>query len=150
MDKEEAQKDTECIEQEDSGGARGSTGNFWRSYSAYTSGYQSVDHLSDIDEFEENFKYLSVVDKTRHYYTLCNAAPPVDTPPLPGTPVSFIFGNLIVSFGSPKSKLFIKTLFALVLLFSGFFYGYVKKRKSYMSIQWFMLVLPIIIHSRNS
>ena len=71
-----------------SGGTRGSTGNFWRSYSAYTSGYQSVDHLSDIDEFEENFKYLSVVDKTRHYYTLCNAAPPVDTPPLPGSPVS--------------------------------------------------------------
>ena len=28
------------------------------------------------------------MDKTRHYYTLCNAAPPVDTPPLPGTPVS--------------------------------------------------------------
>ena len=32
------------------------SGEFWRSYSAYTSGYQSVDHLSDIDEFEENFK----------------------------------------------------------------------------------------------
>ncbi len=30
---------------------------FWKSYSAYTSGYQSVDHLSDIDEFEESFKY---------------------------------------------------------------------------------------------
>jgi hypothetical protein len=28
------------------------------------------------------------VDKTRHYYTLCNAAPPVDTPPIPGSPVS--------------------------------------------------------------
>ena len=29
-----------------------------------------------------------MVDKTRHYYTLCNAAPPVDTPPIPGSPVS--------------------------------------------------------------
>ena len=28
------------------------------------------------------------MDKTRHYYTLCNAAPPVDTPPVPGSPVS--------------------------------------------------------------
>ena len=33
-------------------------------------------------------QYLSVVDKTRHYYTLCNAAPPVDTPPIPGSPIS--------------------------------------------------------------
>ena len=53
---------------------------FWRNYSAYTSGYQSVDKLSDIDEFEESFKYLSVVDKTKHYYTLCRAATPLDTP----------------------------------------------------------------------
>ena len=37
-------------------GGKGSSGNIWKSYSAYTSGYQSVDHLSDIDEFEENFK----------------------------------------------------------------------------------------------
>ena len=29
-----------------------------------------------------------MVDKTRHYYTLCNAAPPVDTPPIPGSPIS--------------------------------------------------------------
>ena len=49
----------------------GSSEEFWRTYSAYTSGYQSVDRLSDIDEFEESFKYLSVVDKTKHYYTLC-------------------------------------------------------------------------------
>jgi len=49
-------------------------------YSAYTSGYQSVDRLSDIDEFEENFRYLSVVDKTRQYYTLCRTASPIDTP----------------------------------------------------------------------
>ena len=48
-----------------------SSEDFWRTYSAYTSGYQSVDRLSDIDEFEESFKYLSVVDKTKHYYTLC-------------------------------------------------------------------------------
>ncbi len=53
---------------------------FWRTYSAYTSGYQSVDHLSDIDEFEESFKYLSVVDKTKHYYTLCKTGSPLDTP----------------------------------------------------------------------
>ena len=33
-------------------------------------GYQSVDTLSDIDEFEESFKCMSVEDKTRHYYTL--------------------------------------------------------------------------------
>ena len=52
------------------GGAQSSE-EFWRTYSAYTSGYQSVDRLSDIDEFEESFKYLSVVDKTKHYYTLC-------------------------------------------------------------------------------
>ena len=37
-------------------GISGNSGDFWRTYSAYTSGYQSVDHLSDIDEFEENFK----------------------------------------------------------------------------------------------
>ena len=30
-------------------------------------------------------RYLSVMDKTRHYYTLCRAASPIDTPP-PGTP----------------------------------------------------------------
>ena len=64
------------------------SGEFWRTYSAYTSGYQSVDRLSDIDEFEESFRYLSVMDKTRHYYTLCRAASPVDTPPMPGTPAS--------------------------------------------------------------
>ena len=58
-----------------------SSGEFWRTYSAYTSGYQSVDRLSDIDEFEESFKYLSVVDKTKHYYTLCKAGSPLDTPP---------------------------------------------------------------------
>ena len=28
----------------------------WRGYSVYTSGYHSVDRLSDIDEFEESFK----------------------------------------------------------------------------------------------
>jgi hypothetical protein len=33
-------------------------GCYRRTYSAYTSGYQSVDRLSDIDEFEENFRYL--------------------------------------------------------------------------------------------
>ena len=32
------------------------SGDFWRTYSAYTSGYQSVDRLSDIDEFEESFR----------------------------------------------------------------------------------------------
>ena len=32
------------------------SGEFWRTYSAYTSGYQSVDRLSDIDEFEESFR----------------------------------------------------------------------------------------------
>jgi hypothetical protein len=29
---------------------------YWRGYSAFTSGYQSVDRLSDIDEFEESFR----------------------------------------------------------------------------------------------
>ena len=67
------------------------SGEFWRSYSAYTSGYQSVDRLSDIDEFEESFRYLSVMDKTRHYYTLCRAASPLDTPPMmPGTPAKMV------------------------------------------------------------
>ena len=42
------------------GGLSGNSGNLWRSYSAYTSGYQSVDHLSDIDEFEESFKVKSL------------------------------------------------------------------------------------------
>ena len=40
-----------------------------------------MDRLSDIDEFEESFKYLSVVDKTKCYYTLCKASSPLDTPP---------------------------------------------------------------------
>ena len=31
---------------------------YWRGYSAFTSGYQSVDRLSDIDEFEESFRYI--------------------------------------------------------------------------------------------
>ena len=30
--------------------------DYWRGYSAFTSGYQSVDRLSDIDEFEESFR----------------------------------------------------------------------------------------------
>ena len=40
-----------------------------------------MDRLSDIDEFEESFKYLSVMDKTKCYYTLCKASSPIDTPP---------------------------------------------------------------------
>lgn len=55
-------------------------GEYWRGYSAFTSGYQSVDRLSDIDEFEESFRYMSIEDKTRHYYTLCRNATPHDTP----------------------------------------------------------------------
>ena len=42
-------------------GGKGTSGNIWKSYSAYTSGYQSVDHLSDIDEFEENFKVQKLI-----------------------------------------------------------------------------------------
>ena len=72
----------------------------WRTYSAYTSGYQSVDRLSDIDEFEESFRYLSVMDKTRHYYTLCRAASPVETPPC-STPTKVIEENLIADEGIP-------------------------------------------------
>ena len=34
----------------------GSGGEVWRGYSVYTSGYHSVDRLSDIDEFEESYK----------------------------------------------------------------------------------------------
>ena len=34
----------------------GGGGEVWRGYSVYTSGYHSVDRLSDIDEFEESFK----------------------------------------------------------------------------------------------
>ena len=30
--------------------------DIWRGYSVYTSGYQSVDRLSDIDEFEEGLR----------------------------------------------------------------------------------------------
>jgi len=64
--------------------------DYWRGYSAFTSGYQSVDRLSDIDEFEESFRYMSIEDKTRHYYTLCRDATPHSTPnptPTQGTPV---------------------------------------------------------------
>ena len=59
-------------------------------------GYQSVDRLSDIDEFEESFKYLSVVDKTKCYYTLCKATidtTPMDTPP-PQSPARNISSGL--------------------------------------------------------
>ena len=34
----------------------GGGGEVWRGYSVYTSGYHSVDRLSDIDEFEESLK----------------------------------------------------------------------------------------------
>ena len=46
----------------------------WRSYSVYTSGYHSVDRLSDIDEFEESVK--------------------IGSSNLPGTPLQDSFGNL--------------------------------------------------------
>ena len=49
------------------------SGEFWRTYSAYTSGYQSVDRLSDIDEFEESFRYLSVMGKEK--YIIRNGPP---------------------------------------------------------------------------
>merc|ERR1719430_2816602 len=55
-------------------------GEAWRGYSVFTSGYQSVDRLSDIDEFEESFKCMSVEDKTRHYYTLFRDLSPMETP----------------------------------------------------------------------
>ena len=51
-----------------------------RGYSVFTSGYQSVDRLSDIDEWEESFKCLSVEDKTRHYYTLFRDLSPSASP----------------------------------------------------------------------
>jgi len=57
-----------------------SKGEYWKGYSAFTSGYQSVDRLSDIDEFEESFKSMSVLDKTRHYYTLCRNDTPSSSP----------------------------------------------------------------------
>merc|ERR1719186_1301215 len=57
-----------------------SKGEYWKGYSAFTSGYQSVDRLSDIDEFEESFKSMSVLDKTRHYYTLCRNTTPSASP----------------------------------------------------------------------
>ena len=47
-----------------------SSEDFWRTYSAYTSGYQSVDRLSDIDEFEESFKYLRLADNVKGYPVL--------------------------------------------------------------------------------
>ena len=60
------------------------TGEAWRGYSVFTSGYQSVDRLSDIDEFEESFKVMSVEDKTRHYYTLFrDLSPGASTPNSP-------------------------------------------------------------------
>ena len=59
-------------------------GEAWRGYSVFTSGYQSVDRLSDIDEFEESFKVMSVEDKTRHYYTLFrDLSPGASTPNSP-------------------------------------------------------------------
>jgi len=61
------------------------TGEYWRGYSVFTSGYQSVDRLSDIDEFEESFKCMSVEDKTRHYYTLFRDLSPMESPM--GTPI---------------------------------------------------------------
>jgi len=62
-----------------------SRGEFWRGCSVFTSGYQSVDRLSDIDEFEESMKCMSVEDKTRHYYTLFTEVSPMESPM--GTPV---------------------------------------------------------------
>ena len=60
------------------------SGEAWRGYSVFTSGYQSVDRLSDIDEFEESFKVMSVEDKTRHYYTLFrDLSPGASTPNSP-------------------------------------------------------------------
>ena len=62
----------------------GAAGEAWRGYSVFTSGYQSVDRLSDIDEFEESFKVMSVEDKTRHYYTLFrDLSPAVSSPNSP-------------------------------------------------------------------
>merc|ERR550532_1647900 len=62
----------------------GGAGEAWRGYSVFTSGYQSVDRLSDIDEFEESFKVMSVEDKTRHYYTLFrDLSPGASTPNSP-------------------------------------------------------------------
>ena len=62
----------------------GGAGEAWRGYSVFTSGYQSVDRLSDIDEFEESFKVMSVEDKTRHYYTLFrDLSPAVSSPNSP-------------------------------------------------------------------
>ena len=52
----------------------GGGGEVWRSYSVYTSGYHSVDRLSDIDEFEESVK--------------------IGSSNLPGTPLQDSFGNL--------------------------------------------------------
>ena len=50
-------------------GGKNSAGNVWKSYSAYTSGYQSVDHLSDIDEFEENFKVrFNLITSSSNYF----------------------------------------------------------------------------------
>ena len=65
-----------------------STGEYLRGYSVFTSGYQSVDRLSDIDEFEESFKCMSVEDKTRHYYTLFRDLSPMETPQ--GSPQKFV------------------------------------------------------------
>ena len=56
------------------------SGEYGRGYSVFTSGYQSVDMLSDIDEFEESFKCMSVEDKTRHYYTLFRDLSPLVSP----------------------------------------------------------------------
>uniref|UniRef100_A0A0K2UL75 Type I inositol3,4bisphosphate 4phosphatase-like [Bombus impatiens] n=1 Tax=Lepeophtheirus salmonis TaxID=72036 RepID=A0A0K2UL75_LEPSM len=85
-----------------------SSAEFWRTYSAYTSGYQSVDRLSDIDEFEESFKYLSVMDKTKHYYTLCRTGSPmgINTPETP-SPVNSPL-NIPSSRLSNESSNFIK------------------------------------------
>ena len=39
-----------------------------------------ISRLSDIDEFEESFKVMSVEDKTRHYYTLFRDVSPSESP----------------------------------------------------------------------
>jgi len=58
---------------------------YWRGYSVYTSGYHSVDRLSDIDEFEEPYKPMTVQEKTKNYYTLFRDGSP--TTNQIGTPI---------------------------------------------------------------
>jgi len=80
---------------------------YWRGYSVYTSGYHSVDRLSDIDEFEEPYKPMTVQEKTKNYYTLFRDGSP--TTNKLGTPIRSPKAYQEESFAGSTDELFENT-----------------------------------------